>query len=265
MTLATDRQPAPEGDTTASGIWAHHRAAGSGRPSTRIVGALLAIMLGISALAACAPTQPSANGGKSPTPTASATATPAPRLVYQADWSHGLAGWKGTPGWSASGGIVQSDMGADRRLTSPFQPTTPNYAVEFRLQLVTVSETTATQYAFSADSATGADGYIALVEHISFSHDRLFPNHPHEMIYIDPLNHQEDRGVYTLQIHDFEPGTRWRTYRVEVHGPKAVLLIDGHIASWARTTQGSQLSMGALRFYCTGVVLKLSDFKVYAL
>lgn len=263
MTLAMDRRPAPEGDSAALCREAHHHAAGRGRPTTRILGALLTIMLSVSALAACAPTQPSANGGKAPTPTTAATA--APRLVYQADWSHGLAGWKGTMGWSASGGIVRSDMGANRRLTSPFQPTTPNYAVEFRLQLVTASTTDATQYAFSADSATGADGYIALFDNISFSDKRLYPQHPHESIYIDPLIHQEDRGAFTLQIHDFEPGIIWRTYRIEVRGTKAVLLIDSRIASWARTTQGTQLSKGALRFYSTGVVLKLSDFKVYAL
>jgi hypothetical protein len=232
------------------------------RAAARILSATLATILGIVALAACAPTK---QATVTPTATARAQATPAPRLVYQADWSHGLAGWSATPGWATAGGVLQSDTGSDRQITVPFHPTTPNYAVEYHLQIVSLSPTAATQYALSAIPAGNVDGFIALVEHISFSTARLFPNHAHEMIYIDPMTDMPDRGVYTLQIHDFDPGTKLRTYRVEVRGADVVLLIDGKVASWAHTSKGTQLATGALRFYCTGVNLRLSDFKVYSL
>jgi hypothetical protein len=75
----------------------------------------------------------------------------------------------------------------------------------------------------------------------------------------------QDVGTGTVQIHDFEPETHVLTYRVEVRGPLATLLVDGHVSSHARTSRTPQLSAGAIHFYCTGVALRLSDFKVYAL
>ena len=96
-----------------------------------ILGAMLSLLLGVSALAACAPSQSVVK-----TPTATAQPTPASRLVYQADWSHGLSDWMATPGWTVSGGVLVSDTGSDRQITSPFRPTTPDYAVEFRVQLI---------------------------------------------------------------------------------------------------------------------------------
>src|SRR5689334_13504555 len=107
-----------------------------------ILGAMLSLLLGVSALAACAPSQPTI---KTATATATANPTPAPRLVYQADWSHGLSGWMATPGWTVSDGVLVSDTGADRQITSPFRPTTPNYAVEFHLQLISVAQNVGTE------------------------------------------------------------------------------------------------------------------------
>jgi hypothetical protein len=194
-----------------------------------------------------------------------ASATAAPQLVYQADWSHGLAGWKATPGWSVSGGVLQSDMASDREITSPFQPTTPNYAVELRLQIMNALQSGPTQYELSADPTASIDGYIALFEHIVFSQGRLFPDHPHVVVYINPMIDQQDTGVNTFQIHDFELGTLARTYRVEVRGSGVTLLIDGRVVSRALSAKAPQLSAGALHFSTTGVALRLSDFKVYSL
>ncbi len=223
-----------------------------------ILGAMLSLLLGASVLAACAPSQSVVK-----TPTATAQPTPAPRLVYQADWSHGLAGWMATPGWTASGGVLISDTGSDRQITSPFRPTTPDYAVELRLQLISVAQDAGAQYELSADATTSADGYFALFDHVMLQ-SCMSGCHPHEAIYIDPMVDQ-DVGTGTVQIHDFDPGVRWRTYRVEVRGSLATLLIDGRVASHARTSRTAQLSTGAIHFYCTGVALRLSDFKVYAL
>ncbi len=126
-----------------------------------------------------------------------------------------------------------------------------------------MSPTAATEYALSADSSAGEDGYIALFDHVML-HQCMFACHPHEAIYIDPMVDQ-DVGTGTIQIHDFEPGTRLLTYRIEVRGPQATLLIDGHIASSARGDKTLRLSAGALHFYCTGVELRMSEFKVYSL
>jgi hypothetical protein len=264
MRIMTGARAESEEHRAALRTWRLHRKASRGAIAAEVLCVTLSVVLGIFALVSCAPAQPSV---KVPTATAQASATVSPsptaipRLVYQADWSHGLAGWSVTSGWSVSGGSLQSDTGSNREVTSPYKPTMPDYAVEFRLQLISVSQTAATQFALSADPAAGGDGYIALFDHVAIQYYG-FANHPHAMIYIDPMI---DQDMSTFQPHDFEPGTRWRTYRVEVHGSEATLLIDGHVISWARSTKTSRLSAGPLRFSCTGVELRLSNFKVYAL
>lgn len=257
MSILTDRQVESSGHRERRGI-----------AVANILGAIFSLFLGISVLASCTPSQPTlqaptATAQVTMAPTATAQPTPAPRLVYQANWSHGLSGWTTTPGWTLSGGELLSDTGADRQITSPFHPATPDYAVEFRLQLVSVAQNAGAQYELSADSTTGADGYFALFDHVMLQ-ACMSGCHPHEAIYIDPMIDQ-DVGTGTVQIHDFDPGTRWRTYRVEVRGPLATLLIDGRVASHARTDRTPLLSTGAIHFYCTGVALRLSDFKIYAL
>lgn len=271
MTMSTGRRAGPEGHRATL------RTSRSGTSNARLLSAILALILGISALAACASAQPNlrtptATAQANPTATAFPSATPVPRLVYQADWSHGLAGWKATPGWTVSGGVLQSDLGSDREITSPFHPTTPNYAVQFQLQLVSVSQTIPTEYSLGADPSSGADGYVALFDHVML-HPCMFACHPHEVIYIDPMadqvggtgagSYSANSGAY--QVHDFEPGTRVLTYRIEVRGSDARLLIDGQFASWAHGIKTAQLSAGPIRFSCTGVELRLSDFKVYSL
>lgn len=247
MTNLTGRQAESSGHRARRGI-----------AVANVLGAIFSILLGISVLASCTPSQTTLQ-----TPTATAQPTPAPRLVYQADWSHGLSDWMATPGWTVAGGVLVSDMGSDRQITSPFRPTTPNYAVEFRVQLISVAPNVGTEYSLSADSTSSADGYIALFDHIML-HQCMFACHPHLAVYIDPMVDQ-DVGTGTVQIHDFEPETHVVTYRLEVRGPLATLLVDGHVASHATTTRTPQLSAGAIHFYCTGVALRLSDFKVYAL
>src|SRR6059058_4238066 len=69
---------------------------------------ILALLLGLAGLASCAPAQPTVTA---PPATVTPSATAIPRLVYQADWSHGLAGWSATPGWSVSGGTLETDTG----------------------------------------------------------------------------------------------------------------------------------------------------------
>lgn len=265
MAITADRRTRIVGQASALRQWQRTSMAGNGQASARRLTALLLSLLVVAALAGCAPLQPIV---KTPTATATpnATATPraAPRLVFQADWAHGLSGWEATPGWTISGGVLRSDMGPDRQITSPYRPTTPNYAVEFKLQLVSVSESLSTprQYSLSAESAPGTDGYIALVNNVML-HQCMFACHPQESIYIDPMTNQEASTM--LQVHDFEPGSHLLTYRVEVRGPDATLLIEGHQYSFARSAKTSQLATGPIRFYCTGVALQLSDFKIYAL
>lgn len=160
---------------------------------------------------------------------------------------------------------MQSDTGTEREITSPFQPATPNYAIEVRFQIVSVSQYPPTQLDLSADATSGAggnrDGFVFLMDSVALNYV-MFAQHPHVVVYIDPM---VDMDMSTYQPHDFEPGNHWRTYRVEVRGPVAILLIDGRLISSAVSAKTSQLSAGPLHFSCSGVALRLSDFRVYAL
>lgn len=160
---------------------------------------------------------------------------------------------------------MQSDMGVERVITSPFQPATPDYTVEIRFQIISVSQYPPTQLDLSADAAAGGganrDGFIFLMDSVAITYV-MFAQHPHVEVYIDPM---VDMDLSTYQPHDFEPGSHWHTYRVEVHGPWAMLSIDGHFMSSALSAKTPQLSTGPLHFSCSGVALRVSDFKVYAL
>ncbi len=269
MTIPTGELAGHDGRTAMLGRLRPDRHA-RGRAAASISSAMLSLFLGISALTSCAPGVPSAKAPTA-TPVLSATATPSPsatavpRLIYQADWSRGLNGWSATPGWSISGGDLQSDAGTEREITSPFQPPTSNYAVEVRFQIVSVSQRPPTQLDLSADATSGTggnrDGFIFLMDSVAITYV-MFAQHPHVEVYIDPM---VDMDLSTYQPHDFEPGSHWHTYRVEVRGPWAMLSIDGHFISSGLSAKTPQLSTGPLHFSCSGVALRLSDFKVYAL
>lgn len=229
-------------------------------------GSTYLLILALIALASCATSHAKVRGPTATTAasaTATPSATPAPQLVYQADWSHGLAGWQATQGWTVSGGALQTDTGSDRQFTIPFQPATPDYAVEVTLQVISVSksDTDPKQFDLSADSTSNADGFVALFDHITLNYT-LFPSHPHEVIYIDPMLDTEPNP---FDIHDYEPKSHALTYRIEVRGPFARLFINDRLASWAQSAKTQTLTAGPLHFYCTGVQLRLSDLKVYTL
>ncbi len=68
----------------------------------------------------------------SPTP----TPLPAGIVLYQADWSRGLAGWQGTQGWKVVQGQLETDSSGSATFTIPYRPPVSDYAVEIRLQIV---------------------------------------------------------------------------------------------------------------------------------
>src|SRR5438874_809824 len=96
---------------------------------------LITFLLLLVACSGSAPSTPSV----SPTATIPSTPTiPAGTVLYQADWSHGLAGWQVTGGWKALHGYLQSDGSNTLSLTPTYRPAVPNYAVEVRVQVVSV-------------------------------------------------------------------------------------------------------------------------------
>jgi hypothetical protein len=71
-----------------------------------------------------------------PRATPSTTATPAPRVVYQSDWSHGANGWTLPASVQVADGHLAISGSQAVQVEVPYVPTTPNYTIEMDYQIV---------------------------------------------------------------------------------------------------------------------------------
>lgn len=220
---------------------------------------LIAYLLLLAACSGSTSSMPSASPTSRVSPTPSTPAILAGTILYQADWSHGFAGWQVTGGWKAMNGYLQSNGSNNISITAPYRPTVPNYAVEVRLQVVSVVQIGGF-FILSADSMPGRDGYDATVSSLLTPGLTSGSLAPKLSMAIDPLSSMED-----YQIHDYQAGSDWRTYRIEVRGPLATLLVDGARNSQALSDKTSYLSNGPIRLKCGLVILRVKDFRIIAL
>jgi hypothetical protein len=207
-------------------------------------------------LVACSPGPSPASPQPSPVST-----LPAGTVLYQADWSRGLAGWQASEGWKVTNGTLQSNGGSKLSITIPYKPTVPNYAIEFRLQIVSVPQSRGF-LTLSADPTAGKDGYVATIFNLLKPGPRTSGLAPQLTTLIDPENHMDTEDA---QVRDYDPGFIWKTYRVEVSGPHVVFIIDDVRLSQAVSTKTDALSQGPIHFLCGGVVLHISNFRIIAL
>jgi hypothetical protein len=249
------REPA---DKPAAGLAGRVRGELSGRGAIRAARCASAALLLVVALAACAgPLAPAA------TPTPRPTATPASVVLFTADWSHGLAGWNATAGWTVVNGALQSDVGDNRSVTIPYQPTVSDYAVEFQLQIVDIPQDGG-YFFLAADRAADRNGYVAGVSNLLIPGVHQAGSHPTLGAYIDPMD-AEDPTSLVNSVHDYEPGPGVRTYRVQIQGSFVRIGADGRSFSWTQSIQTPHLSSGPLRLKCSGVELQISSLRIVAL
>ena len=194
----------------------------------------------------------------SPTP----TPLPAGTVLYKADWSHGLAGWPGTQGWKVVQGQLVSDSSGIATLTIPYRPTVSDYAVEVRIQIVRSVPPYGGYYEIVAPKLPGKDGYHAGVLDLKAPGPHPFGLHPQSNVYLDPYG-DTARGSGIPQ--DYEPGTGWHTYRVEVRGNEASLLDNGTQLGSASSQHTDTLSHGPIEFDCTLVILRVNDLRILTL
>ena len=194
----------------------------------------------------------------SPTP----TSLPAGTVLYQANWSQGLAGSPGTHGWKVVQGQLESDASGSATFTIPYQPTVTDYAIEFRLQIVHSVPPYGGGYEIVAPKLPGKDGYHAGVLDLKAPGSHPFGLHPQSHVFLDPYG---DTVQGSGMPQDYEPGSRWHTYRVEVRGNEASLLDDGTQIGSASSQQTDVLSNGPIEFSCTLVILLLSDVRILTL
>lgn len=198
-----------------------------------------------------------------PTATWAATATPlpTPRLLYQADFSQGLSSWQATAGWTIQNGALQSDTGQDRAVTIPFQPATSSYAIEYTMQVIDPLEGGAC--AVAAAPSAGSDGYQARLDGMLALGHSEFALHPQFGVTIDPSGHQDLNGSATV---DFELGTHVTTYRIEVRGATALVLVNGRrVSPTATSTNTATLSSGPLTITCSLASARFSALTISAI
>lgn len=193
----------------------------------------------------------------------SPTSTPLPagRVLYQADWSHGLTGWM-EQGWKVAQGHLMNDSSGTAAFIIPYQLTVSDYAVEIRVQVVRSMPPYGGDYEISARKLPGKDGYHAGILDLKAPSPRPFGDHPQSQALLDPAG---DMSPGSGMPQDYEPGSRWHIYRVEVQGNEVRLLDDGTQIGRASSQQTNTLSNGPIEFKCTRVLLHVSDLRILTL
>lgn len=219
-------------------------------------------------LAACtsAPAAPTAKSSSSTTggkPTATPTpSVPPGTVLYQADWSHGLDGWKNTGGWSVVQGMLQgvSNNVNGISIAAPYIPKVANYAVEARIRVVRLILKNGGYYSIFATQQPGADGYQAGVSDLKGPGPRPNGSNAQLQIFIEPFSHTN-----VFHPNDNDPKTLWHTYQVNVQNGIATLIVNGVNFTSVYSTVTNNLSNGPLGINCGLVVLQVSDFRIIAL
>jgi hypothetical protein len=196
----------------------------------------------------------------SPTPTHQSI--PSGTVLYQADWPQGLASWGNPPGWKIVNGMPQSDLSDKNALTVPYLPVVPDYAFVFRFQIVSVPRNGG-YFVLKAPRTVDEDGYIAgILRLLSPAPHSEFAN-PQIQVYLDPYDAMDN--PQNARPSDYEPGTLWHTYRIEVQGPQVTFLADGFQKGVALSTQTNELSHGPLQLISSGAIVRVSNVSILAL
>jgi hypothetical protein len=195
----------------------------------------------------------------SPTP----THVPAGTVLYQANLSHGLAGWPLVQGWKVVQGQLESDSSGSAEFTIPYEPFVSDYAIEMRLEIVRLlSQTGASSFDIFAIKATGKAGYQAGVSNILGSAPHPMAAHPQSQVILDPFNYS---GLGNGLPNAFYPRSGWHTYSVEVRGNEAIFLVDGAQICSASSQLTNVLSNGPLGLSSQMIVLRVSSVRILAL
>ncbi len=87
-------------------------------------------------------------------------------------------------------------------------------------------------------------------------------SHPQAQVLIDPSSSMSSSSAPPI---DYEPGSQWHIYRVEVRDNQALLLADGVQIGRASSEQTAVLSNGPIGLSSELLVLRVSSFRVTAL
>ena len=225
----------------------------------KVLSVLLIFSLSI-AFVACATGSAPPQAIHQPTSTPTPAGPPSGTLLYQSNWSHGLAGWHASPGWKLMDGMVLSDLSSNNSLTVPYISSVPNYTLEIRFQIVSVPQNGGS-FIVTADRTPDKDGYTAgILGLLSPSPHSEFAN-PQIQVYLNPQGAMDSQMV----VSDYEPGSQWHTYDIQVNGSNVTLRIDGLGKSFASSTQTNLLSNGPFHVVSSYAVVRVASVSVTAL
>ena len=199
-----------------------------------------------------------------PTSIAQATVVtiPAGTLLYKADWSHGNGGWQNTSGWEIEHGQLVTRSDKEATVTIPYTPTTQNYAIELRAQIVRLLHRDGGYMSISTQSTATKDGYQAGLSDLKGTEPRPNGSHPQAHAFLEP---QSSTLQGTGRPIDYEPHFDWHTYRVEVKENEVSLFIDGTAVSTADSTRTDMLANGPIVLGSAMIELHISNLSIIAL
>jgi hypothetical protein len=156
--------------------------------------------------------------------------------------------------------MLQSDLSSNNNLTVPYLSSVPNYTLEVRFQIVSVPQNGG-YFIVKADRTPGKDGYTAGIQGLlSPAPHNEFAN-PQIEVYLNPLNAMDSE----LVVSDYEPGSLWHTFDIEVNGSNVNFRNDGLKKSYTSSTQTNLLSNGPFHVVSSGAVVRVSSVSVSVL
>ena len=112
-----------------------------------------------------------------------------------------------------------------------------------------------------ADKAPGKDGYTAGILNLLGPGPHSEFANPQVQVYLDPEGSMDSPPL----VSDYEPGSTWHTYRVEVKGPEVDFFIDDLKKSSAYSSQTDFLSNGPIRLWAAMAIVRVSGVRITAL
>jgi hypothetical protein len=173
-------------------------------------------------------------------------------VLFQADWSSGLAGWRSVGGWKTTSVMLLHDGSEDGAvLRPPYNPADQainDYAVEAEMQMINQWCNALGQCGCGAFGVTARGQINGGINTWCISSSRAGVS-----IGEDRVRNRTDGPV-------FDPSTAWHTYRLEVRGNRAVFLVDGRIVDELQDNRF--LSGGYAGLYCHRYQLNVRSFKI---
>lgn len=238
----------------------------------KVVSRLLLIGFSTFLLVACS--SPSSSTSATPTlpasqptnivPTQATPTSPPVRVLYSADWSHGLASWHGASAWSIAQGQLQVNSISETTIAVPFQSSQANYAIELQVQLIRVLKNQGNQFFIEAQSQSQKDGYKAGFMSLASPPASESPGANFYAGFAQVIVDHLGPDNQNIQEIDFVPSYRLRTYRIEVQDNEVSLFVDDTRISTSVTSEPA-ISNGPIVLDAQGLLLRIKSFRVMTL